>query len=109
MASAGRGEIPPKSVPSVVCLFLFDFFRSKQRQHIYADRLRGRCPLTPDGLCRNLPQVGSPTFTPCGNCQIAPFSQLFDGLRRVAPGRGSPQLLFELLCAKWYSIIVQVK
>lgn len=24
-----------------------------------------------------------------GNCQIAHFSKLFDGLRRVAPGRGS--------------------
>lgn len=35
--------------------------------------MRGRCPLTPDGLCRNLPQVGRPNFTPCGKVQIAPF------------------------------------
>jgi hypothetical protein len=39
--------------------------------------------------CRYFLSISGEVFAPCGNCQIAHFSKLFDGLRRVAPGRGS--------------------
>lgn len=73
MASAGRGEIPPKSVHPLCVWFLFDSFIASNASMDILTACRVRCPLTPDGLCRNPPQVGSPNFTPCGKVQIAPF------------------------------------
>lgn len=92
MASAGRGEIPPKSDPPLCVWFLLDFFLASNasRRLLTSCGVAAPCPLTV--FARNLPQVGRPNFTPCGNCQIAHFSQLFDGLRRVAPGRGTVML-----------------
>lgn len=91
MASAGRGEIPPKSVPPLCVWFLFDSSIASNASIYMLTACRGLCPLTPDGLCRNFPQVGSPNYT-LRKLSNSPFSKLFDGLRRVAPGRGTVML-----------------
>lgn len=57
MPSGGRGSAPPKSAQWLVSHYRIITSNASRR---LLTACRGRCPLTPDGCFRNIPQAGNP-------------------------------------------------